>query len=163
MRTVLCLLFLLLCSVVHVAWAGNSGYTFTVLPASPVAGQPFRIRVQTIAGLCTPLPPTLAVDHPVEGVVRYRVASSDACEPPNIPAEDRTYDVSALAPGQHVFRFAVCGAVPTPGNPDGCATLEEQSVTVFGIAATSFTIPALSWEGIVLLGVGLLIALRRRG
>jgi len=155
-------LLVLLGIVVSAAWAGNSGYTFTVLPSSPVAGQPLQIRVQTIAGMCTPLPTALLVDTPEAGVVRYGVASSDACFPPNIPAEDRTYDVPSLASAQYVFRFAVCGAVPTPSLPDGCATLEEQSVVVFGISAAGFTIPALSWGGIVVLTLGLLLVFRLR-
>ena len=162
MRTLLCLMLLLVGSSLPVAWAGDSGYTFTVLPSPLVEGQPIQIRVQTDPGMCTPLPATLLVSSPSPNVVRYSIGSSDGCFPPNIPAEDRTYTVPSLPAGQYVFRFVVCGFTPWPPAPDGCSTLEDRSVAVFGLGATRFTVPSLSWGGILALaGALLLIGMRR--
>jgi hypothetical protein len=124
--------------------AGETGYTFHVIPDTPQAGQPLQIRIVTEPNMCVPLPADLEVQALDGNVVRYNIVSSDGCEPPNIPAEDRVYSVPSLPAGTYTFRFFVCGLQPTDESPDGCSLLEELSVSVLGVSGRRVTVPTLS-------------------
>lgn len=136
--------------------AGDTYYTFYVVPETPMADQPFQIRVVTQPNMCVPLSEQLGVQQ-AGNVVHYKIFSSDACYPPNLPAEDKTYPVPPLPSGTYTFRFEVCGFQPTDESPDGFRLLEERAASVFGTTDTRFTVPTLSLGSRLTLVVGVLV------
>ena len=146
------------CLYVANAAAGNF-FTFTVIPAQPVAGQPFNIQVTKPAEGCgNPLPSGIDAADLGASIIRYALPGYDFCEP-NVPAQDMTYDVPALPAGNYTFRFALCGLFPVD-----CHTLEDRTVVVIESSTQRrFTIPALSLIGAgSMIAVVLLIGLLRR-
>lgn len=135
--------------------AAENLYAFTVIPAQPTGGQAFQIRVTKAFDPCgLPLHPTILPTKDLGGgVIQYIVPGGDGCEL-NLPPQDITYNVPALAAGSYTFRFDICGFFPTD-----CYTLEERAVTVLGQAGfTRHTIPTLSSLGAISLAALLCIA-----
>jgi hypothetical protein len=151
-----CLVALMLAAATTAAAQNGFGYTFTIVPTHPYAGERLQLRVQTIPNMCVRLPAELGVETLPGNVVSVSVESSDGCFPPNNPAEDRTYDLIALPAGNYTFRFIVCGP-PSPGFPDGCQDMEERSVAVFGTRGATLTVPALSDAAAALAALALLL------
>lgn len=130
------------------AFAGTlADFSFTVLPASPQANQPVQIRVNVEAGSCYPLHNYLGVSHPGPGIVQFEVIISDTCTP-DLPAQERVYDVGSFVAGQYVFRYALCGQIMSGDYV--CTTVTEEGVTVSpgGISIDAHAVPALSWMGL---------------
>lgn len=150
------LAILLLAASLPCAAANPYGYVFTLTPDPVLSGSQLGVTIQTTEPQCLPLPPT--INPLVEpGLIRVVIPSSDGCF--LVPVETRNYTMTAPPPGFYLFRFVVCGANPPPGsNSDGCFTVEEQNLTVFGTSGTRFTVPAVSAWAAILLGAGLMLA-----
>jgi len=128
---------------------GQTGqYSFSVIPASPIAGQEFQIRVNLSNLGCVPLPSTLPASPLGNNVIRYELYVPDSCFP--FPQQEQTYAVQALPAGQYTFRFAICPQPIPPPQGSTCSTLSEQTITVAGSASPS-VIPSLSWWGLSML------------
>lgn len=140
-RLVFTLLFFTFSST---AWAGTSDrYTFTVVPSSPVAGQPFSIKVNAGSGSCHPLQPLFPASPQDANVIRFELIISDICTP-NLPAQEQTYEAAPLSAGNYVFRYAFCGSTVFGYS---CTTIRETEVQVVkGATSTEpHAVPASSW------------------
>jgi hypothetical protein len=126
-----------------------TGFSFTVLPSSPPADQPFLIRVTADALSCYTLPDAITISQPSANVVQYELRMFDSCLP--LPEQERTYVVPPLPTGAYTLRLAGCVSA-TPQLPSTlCGTLAEQGVVV---APAPSVIPSLSfWVLSALAGV----------
>lgn len=131
-------------SFVSTAHAGISDYVFTVIPTSPIAGQPIQINVTNGPIACEVLPPVLSMDR-TGATLRFFVGPGDTCNP--APPQNRTYDIGTLPTGVYLFQFYFCGGLP-PGGGDPCTVRSEQTVVVGGLSAGPRVVPALSWSGL---------------
>ncbi len=143
-----CLFFALL-AITGAAFAGGPTYTFVVIPAAPTAGQPIQIQVSVGPLACNALPTVLRVATLPGNVIRFDLWGSDACLP-DLPAQQRTYDIGSFPAGQYVFRLADCG-----GN--FCVTRSEQTVVIGGAGSgATQPVPVLTHIGVAILALCLL-------
>lgn len=127
--------------------ATPNDYTFTLIPASPTAGEPFALRVDVAPGGCWPLHPLLPVSPQGSNVLRLEIVISDMCTP-NLPAQERTYEIASLGAGAYTFRYAFCG--PTMFGYT-CTDVRDVPVTVVAeaLSARPHTVPIWSRAGMV--------------
>lgn len=120
-------------------------YKFTVLPSSPEAGRPFNIRVNVAASSCHVLQPLFPASPQGSNTFRFEVVITDGCIP-NLPAQERLYEIAPLPAGLYVFRYAFCGSGVFGYN---CTTIREANVSVApgAVARQVHTVPAWSWGG----------------
>lgn len=129
-------------------------YTFTVIPAQPISGKAFKIRITKTFDLCgTPLHDSILPTRNLgAGVVQFVIPGSDGCEA-NLPAQDISYDVPALAAGYYSFHFDICGFFPVD-----CHTMEARAVAVVERAnGQRATIPTVSSVGAASIALALLL------
>ncbi len=127
-------------------------YSFEVLPPSPIADQPFQLRVNLSALSCLLLPEAVIVTPLPGNVVQYELHMDDVCFPH--PDQERIYSVPPLAAGQYTFRLASCLHAVPPLPNEQCYSARERAVTVSaaGIPKTS-GVPLLSVWGYSFLAV----------
>jgi hypothetical protein len=163
MRGLVLVLFLLVAT--RATAQSPNYYGFEVLPPSPVAGQPFQLRVTLSALSCLLLPEAVIVTPLAGNVVQYELHMDDVCFPH--PDQERSYSVPPLAAGQYTFRLASCLHAVPPLPNEQCYTARERAVTV--VAAGNIEpsgIPSLSvWSLSLLAAVAALLgfAAMRRG
>ena len=145
MRALVVVLLLLI--ITRVTAQNPHPYAFEVLPASPIAGQPFQLRVTVPALECLTLPNATVVTPLAGNIVQYELHMTDACFPN--PAQERTYDVPSLFAGVYTFRLATCIHYLPPLPNEQCYTAIEHSVTVrasgMGASDLPFVSPSASW------------------
>lgn len=128
-----------------ILWAGTfDKFSFTVLPASPVAGEPFSIKVNVVAGSCHQLSPLLPITNLGADIIRVEVVISDICTVN--PAQERVYQIPPLAAGEYTFRYAFCGVTVLGYS---CTTIGEDTVVVSpgSVPARPHAVPTSSWAG----------------
>lgn len=130
------------------AFAQPFQYDFVVLPAAPVANQPFQIQVNLSALSCIQLPDSLVASVLAGNVVEYALHVPASCFP--FPAQERVYPVAPLPAGTYIFRFVYCPHANPPLPNETCSTISEQSVTVGGaLAPEPSMVPSMSMLGLL--------------
>lgn len=142
---------------------GPNYYNFEVLPPSPIADQPFQLRVTLSALSCLLLPEAVVVTPLSGSVVQYELHIDDVCFPH--PDQERIYGVPPLAAGQYTFRLASCLHEVPPLPNEQCYSARERTVTVSAGTTKTSGVPSLSVWGVSFLAavVALLgLAAKRR-
>ena len=152
MRAILLGLLLLAAAGPTRADGADHGYRFTVAPQPARENESILVTIETLEQKCEPLPAAVGLEDLGGGLMRVRIFGGDECTPN--PPMTRSYNVGTLPAGRYVFRFAICGFLPSiPGADDCTPSLEDVPVRVQGIAATPHTIPSASPLGLACLAL----------
>jgi len=135
MRALLLIAFLLFAT--NVSSQSPQPFNFEVLPPSPVAGQPFQLRVTLRALSCYLLPDATIITPLVGNIVQYELHMTDGCFP--YPDQERIYSVTPLAAGTYTFRLATCIHVIPPLPNEQCYPAIEHPVTVSAVGSVVAT------------------------
>ena len=118
----------------------QDGFTFAILPSSPVPQQPFQVRVAQTPATCAMSHVSLWVAPPSNDVVNVYLDVPDYCRFPT-PGPEQFYVAPALPAGIYRFRFYLCSNNTPPTPP--CLPHSEQFVLIGGPPQPS-VIPATS-------------------
>jgi hypothetical protein len=158
-RSILLAVFLLICGS---AQSQDPRYTFEVIPASPVANEPFHIRVALRELSCVLLPESVEVSSPDANVQRFELHMADSCFP--YAEQQRSYEILPIPSGNYTFELATCLHATPPLPNEACYPVAAKSVTVRGASQSAAGVPAISLSGqIILLLVLMFVAMLRAG